>query len=243
MATEDTVSSIAKALGETDEIPLAQITGVVSALGEEPSLKLLEETKGIEAKGGMMLPDGSRRRSPGGVFFFLSRQQLSVDDKHRIFRGAPKSTRSPSSEPAPESASPFPRRRVIEVAPQRAPQSAGRNPRPGFLPPELPVAVRRVKVREAIQAALTSLPAEDQYGLLLDCLAELHDRLGYRVPDSQRMPSAFETPTRPGAIVEPPSSQRPIPIPESARVSTSDIPRGDVVEKPKRASAGRAKRS
>jgi hypothetical protein len=55
--------------------------------------------------------------------------------------------------------------------------------------------------------------------------------------------AGFEPPTRPGAIVEPPSSQRPIPIPESARVSTSDIPRGDVVEKPKRASAGRAKRS
>src|SRR5688572_23362986 len=174
----------------------------------------------------MMLPDGSRRRSPGGVFFFLSRPQLSVDDKHRILRG-PKSTRSPQSESAPESASPFPRRRVIEVAPARAPQSAGRNPRPGFLPPELPVAVRRVKVREAIHASLTSLPAEDQYGLLLDVLAELHDRLGYRVPDSQRMPSNFDSPTRPGAVVEPPSSQRPIPIPESARVSTSDIPRAD----------------
>jgi len=243
MATEDTVSSIAKALGETDEVPLTQITGVVGALGEETSLKLLEETKAIEAKGGMMLPDGSRRRSPGGVFFFLSRQQLSVDDKHRIFRG-PKSTRSPQSESAPESASPFPRRRVIEVAPARPPQSSGKNPRPGFLPPELPVAVRRVKVREAIQASLTSLPAEDQYGLLLDVLAELHDRLGYRVPDSQRMPATFDSPTRPGAVVEPPSSQRPIPIPESARVSTSDIPRGDAtIETPKRASAGRSKRS
>lgn len=240
MATEDTVSSIAKALGETDEVPLTQIDGVVRALGEDQSLKLLEETKSIEAKGGMMLPDGSRKRSPGGVFFFLARQQLSVDDKHRIFRG-PKSTRTPQSERAPESASPFPRRRVIEVAPQRSPQSSGRNPRPGFLPPELPVAVRRVKVREAIQASLTSLPAEDQYSLLLDLLAELHDRLGYRVPDSQRLPASFDSPTRPGAVVEPPSSQRPIPIPESARVSTSDLPRAE--DKPKRASAGRTKRS
>lgn len=243
MATEDTVSSIAKALGESDEVPLTQIDGVVRALGEETSLKLLEETKGIEAKGGMMLPDGSRKRSPGGVFFFLARQQLSVDDKHRIFRGAPKSTRSPSSESVPDTSS-FPRRqRVIEVAPQRAPQSAGRNPRPGFLPPELPVAVRRVKVREAIQASLASLPAEDQYGVLLDILAELHERLGYRVPDSQRLPTGFDPPTRPAAVVEPPSSQRPIPIPESARVSTSEIPRAESADKPKRASAGRAKRS
>ncbi len=189
MATEETVSAIAKALGEADEIPLAQIAGVVQALGEEQARTLLTETLEIEGKGGMMLPDGSRKRSPGGVFFFLSRQRLSVDDKHRIFR-APKPAKPPSSS-APET-SPFPRRRVIEVAPAR-PAPASRPPRPGFLPPELPVAVKRVKVREAIQQALTALPAEDQYGLLLDFLADLHERLGYRVPESQRTPSVFES--------------------------------------------------
>ncbi len=69
MATEDTVNTIAKALGEVDEQPMTQITGVVKALGDETSLSLLEETKRIEASGGMMLPDNSRKRTPGGVFF------------------------------------------------------------------------------------------------------------------------------------------------------------------------------
>lgn len=247
MATEETVSTIAKSLGESDELPVTQITGVVRALGEELSLKLLEETKQIESKGGMMLPDNSRKRTAGGVFFFLARQKLSQEDKLNIFR-APKPAKAPVSEqPIPESR--FPRRRVIDVAPSRP--LSNRPPRPGFLPPELPVAVKRVKVKESVVGALGALPAEEQYSLLLDVLAELHDRLGYRVPESQRAPvvqappPAFDPPTRPGAAVNasPPSSQRPILLPESARVATGEPPAPAVREKAKRATATRAKRS
>ena len=249
MATEDTVSTIAKALGESDEIPLGQITGVVKSLGEELCLKLLAETQQIEAKGGMMLPDNSRKRTLGGVFFFLARQKLSHEDKLAIFR-APKPAK-PAGAPASEG-SPFPRRRVIDVAPARpatpATPASARTPRPGFLPPELPVAVRRVKVKEAVQSSLTALPADDQYGLLLDLIAELHEKLGYRVPESTRT-QAFDPPTRPGApLGGPPSSQRPVPIPdllgpapESARHVTG-APPADAPEKPKR-TATRAKRS
>ena len=137
---------------------------------------------------------------------------------------------------------------MIDVTPARpSPQRASR---PGFLPPELPVAVRRVKVREAIQTSLSSLPNDDQYSVLLDLIAELHDRLGYRVPESQRAPHAFDPPTRPGApLAGPPSSQRPIPVPESrvapesARQPTGAPPPAvEVSEKPKR-TATRAKRS
>jgi len=248
MATEETVSTIAKALGESDEIPMGQIAGVVRVLGEELSLKLLDETRDIESKGGMMLPDNSRKRSIGGVFFFLARQKLSHDDKLAIFRAA-KPAKAPSSATASDSTR-FPRRRVIDVAPARP--APNRAPRPGFLPPELPVAVRRVKVREALQTSLSSLPSEDQYGVLLDLIAELHDQLGYRVPDSQRTTGVFDPPTRPGAtLAGPPSSQRPIPIPESrtatapesARQPTGAPPALDAApEKPKR-TAVRAKRS
>jgi len=247
MATEETVSTIAKALGESDELPVTQITGVVRVLGEELSLKLLEETKQIESKGGMMLPDNSRKRTPGGVFFFLARQKLSQEDKLIIFR-APKPAKAPASEQPAPSESRFPRRRVIDVAPSRP--LSNRPPRPGFIPPELPVAVKRVKVKETLVGALGSLPAEDQYSLLLDILAELHDRLGYRVPESQRPsvpapPPAFDPPTRPGAAVNagPPSSQRPILLPESTRVATGEPVAPAVREKAKRATATRTKRS
>jgi PHAX RNA-binding domain len=244
MATEDTVSTIAKALGESDEIPLGQIGGVVRALGDELCLKLLEETQHIEAKGGMMLPDNSRKRTAGGVFFYLTRQKLSPEDKLSIFRAAKPA--KPASAPVSES-SPFPRRRVIDVMPAR-PVAAARASRPGFVPPELPVAVRRVKVKEAVLTSLSTLPAEDQYGVLLDLIAELHDKLGYRVPESQRA-QVFDPPTRPGATLGgPPSSQRPIPIPESTRSApesarhVTGAPPADVPDKPKR-TAVRAKRS
>ena len=251
MATEEAVSTIAKALGESDELPVTQITGVVRVLGEELSLKLLEETKQIESKGGMMLPDNSRKRTAGGVFFYLARQKLSQEDKLNIFR-APKPAKPPASEQPAPSESRFPRRRVIDVAPSRP--LSNRPPRPGFLPPELPVAVKRVKVKETVLGALGSLPAEDQYSLLLDLLAELHDRLGYRTPESQRprapesqrapAPPAFDPPTRPGAAVNagPPSSQRPISMPESTSRVAGEAP-VPAPEKVKRATATRAKRS
>src|SRR5262245_4521315 len=229
MATEETVSTIAKALGESDEVPLFQITGVVRVLGEEVALKLLAETQEIEKNGGMMLPDNSRKRTPGGVFFFLARQKLGQADKLAIFR-PPKEPKAPPSSSG--DANRFPRRRVIDVAPAR-PAAAARAPRAGFVPPELPLAVRKVKAREHALAAVAGLPPEDQYGVLVDLLAELHDRLGYRVPESQRTP--FDPPTRPGvAAAGPPSSQRPIPVPESSLLVGEESPTGSDSDKPKR---------
>jgi hypothetical protein len=231
MATEETVSTIAKALGESDEVPLFQITGVVRVLGEETAQKLLAETQEIEKNGGMMLPDGSRKRTPGGVFFFLARQKLSQADKLAIFR-PPKEPKAPSSSAGGENR--FPRRRVIDVAPAR-PATPARSPRAGFVPPELPIAVKRVKAREHALAAVAGLPLEEQYAVLVELLAELHDKLGYRVPESQRTP--FDPPTRPGvATTGPPSSQRPIPLPESTRMvgESTDTPNGSDSDKPKR---------
>jgi hypothetical protein len=236
MATEETVSTIAKALGEADEVPLFQIAGVVRVLGEEVAQKLLAETQEIEKNGGMMLPDNSRKRTPGGVFFFLARQKLSQADKLAIFR-PPKEPKAPPSSSG--DANRFPRRRVIDVAPAR-PAAPGRTPRAGFVPPELPLAVRKVKAREHALAAVAGLPIEEQYSVLVDLLAELHDKLGYRVPESQRTP--FDPPTRPGVVTAgPPSSQRPIPVPESSRLVGEESPTGSDSDKPKRRAS--AKRS
>uniref|UniRef100_A0A0R3S2D0 Phosphorylated adapter RNA export protein n=1 Tax=Elaeophora elaphi TaxID=1147741 RepID=A0A0R3S2D0_9BILA len=44
---------------------------VILEVGEEKALELFEATRGIEASGGMMIADGTRRRTPGGVFMTL----------------------------------------------------------------------------------------------------------------------------------------------------------------------------
>src|SRR5437763_6648260 len=63
---------IAEQLGETGEDQRKQILHIVWVLGRTQARALLQQTLDIETKGGMMLPDNSRRRTPGGAYFFLA---------------------------------------------------------------------------------------------------------------------------------------------------------------------------
>ncbi|HEX3774219.1 MAG TPA: phosphorylated adapter RNA export RNA-binding domain-containing protein [Polyangiaceae bacterium] len=113
---------------------------MVEHLGEQPCLTLLSETEKIEKAGGLMRGDGSGRRSPGGVFFFLARQRLPRDIRAAIFNdkkpreprpaGAPPPEQKPKSSaaaappPPPPSSSGLPRRRVFEVVPASKPAAS-----------------------------------------------------------------------------------------------------------------------
>jgi PHAX RNA-binding domain len=68
----ETAAMIADALGETAFGPRATITSLVRTLGRTQARALLTKTQEIEEHEGLMLPDGSRRRTPGGVFFHLA---------------------------------------------------------------------------------------------------------------------------------------------------------------------------
>lgn len=76
---------IAQALNETDTVPLAQITNIVDLAGEEFARALLQETLEIEAKGGMLVHDTTRRRTPGGVYFYLAKGKLTPEIRSVIF--------------------------------------------------------------------------------------------------------------------------------------------------------------
>ncbi|XP_053696112.1 phosphorylated adapter RNA export protein isoform X2 [Sabethes cyaneus] len=60
---------------------------VVSVLGKDIPAKLFKETQKIEADGGMLIMNGARRRTPGGVFLFLLKHNEEIDkeDKKAIF--------------------------------------------------------------------------------------------------------------------------------------------------------------
>ncbi|VDN91407.1 unnamed protein product [Brugia pahangi] len=68
---------IVRALGERNEKFLWRLDiegakgNVIIEIGEEKALELFEATRGIEASGGMLIADGTRRRTPGGVFMTL----------------------------------------------------------------------------------------------------------------------------------------------------------------------------
>jgi hypothetical protein len=72
-ARKAAIKTLASELGETEAGPRQQLAMVVKQLGPEQALAFLHEAQAIEANGGLMLPDGSRRRTPGGVFFYLVR--------------------------------------------------------------------------------------------------------------------------------------------------------------------------
>ncbi|WP_428267515.1 hypothetical protein [Haliangium sp.] len=95
----DTVQRIARALGESEPEPVAIIDRLVTICGDELADELLLEADAVEQAGGLMLPDGSRRRTKGGVFFHLARQRLPARQRRLVFpyRGA----YTPASKPPP----------------------------------------------------------------------------------------------------------------------------------------------
>ncbi len=102
---EATVQAIAQTLGETDRAVLAQLRRALRVLGSDVTQALVAETQQIEAQGGMLTKDGSRRRSPGGVFFQLVLQRVSSRDRWFVFRH---DQRRNARGPSPAMAAPAP---------------------------------------------------------------------------------------------------------------------------------------
>lgn len=58
---------------------------VVAVIGVERAQEHLQTTLAIEAGGGLMLPDQSRRRTAGGVFFYTVRKNVSARERNQIW--------------------------------------------------------------------------------------------------------------------------------------------------------------
>jgi Phosphorylated adapter RNA export protein, RNA-binding domain len=93
---------IATTLGETENVPLMHIRRIVQTLGPERALQLLEQAQTVEAGGGLMLLDGRRRRTPGGVFFRLVRENTTPAERSRIWPW----TKKPKPKVAPTNGEP-----------------------------------------------------------------------------------------------------------------------------------------
>lgn len=83
--TRDVVDRIAAQLGETQFKPRRQLTQLVERCGVEFVEKVLKETIEVEANGGVLVENGDRRRTIGGVFFYLARKHLPDDLRDEIF--------------------------------------------------------------------------------------------------------------------------------------------------------------
>jgi hypothetical protein len=68
----EVAAMIADQLGEMEETVRKSILTIVRAAGRTHAKELLSLTRQTEENGGIMVPDNSRRRTPGGVFFYLA---------------------------------------------------------------------------------------------------------------------------------------------------------------------------
>ena len=73
MDTDEAVKTIAHTLGESEPEPLTQLQAVVEILGVEKATALCEKAVELEQQGGMLTKDGTRRKTVGGVSFYLVR--------------------------------------------------------------------------------------------------------------------------------------------------------------------------
>jgi len=77
-----TVDTLAATLQEPKRPLLATVLRV---LGQERCATILADTLTCEASGGMLTKDGTRRRTPGGVFFQLVRERATPQERRRLF--------------------------------------------------------------------------------------------------------------------------------------------------------------
>ncbi|KAK7791285.1 hypothetical protein R5R35_005597 [Gryllus longicercus] len=83
-SVEDVTRDITLKLCEENE---DLVLRVVTVLGTEKAIDLFNKTRNLEENGGMMVMNGSRRRTPGGVFLQLIKKDISVSkqQKNSIF--------------------------------------------------------------------------------------------------------------------------------------------------------------
>lgn len=77
-----TVEKLAEVLQEPNVSLLRQ---VLKTLGSDRTVAVLTDTLQCEANGGMRTKDGTRRRTPGGVFFQLVKERAPAQARRRLF--------------------------------------------------------------------------------------------------------------------------------------------------------------
>ncbi len=82
---EKLARQIGEKLGEKSGKPIRQIAQMIEKCGWAFVVKILAETEATETAGGLLTQDKKRRRTRGGVFFFLAKGQMDPTLRARIF--------------------------------------------------------------------------------------------------------------------------------------------------------------
>jgi hypothetical protein len=78
--------AVAHRLGERDRVAVECIRRIVELIGVERAQALVDQARRLDAAGGMVTHDGRRRRTLGGIFFFLFNQSATPDQRRELLR-------------------------------------------------------------------------------------------------------------------------------------------------------------
>src|SRR4030095_4325147 len=102
------------------KVPL--LRQVLRTLGQDRCAAILADTLVCEASGGLLTKDGTRRRSPGGVFFQLVKERATRQERQRLF-DTPMPRHQKPPPPAPPQAPPqVPTGEEVQALVQTLPQ-------------------------------------------------------------------------------------------------------------------------
>lgn len=126
-------NDIAVQLHEKFKWPRMMIQQTVGLCGVRFAQEMARRAQAIEDAGGMLVPDGSRRRTVGGIFFALTRQYVTPEIGRAIFYGtrqAVKELKASARKAAAEAAQAQPATPVENAAPAAEPVPAPKPPAP-----------------------------------------------------------------------------------------------------------------
>jgi len=86
---------VADRLGETDEQPLSQIQALIELVGIDLVNKMLEQAIKLHEEGEMFIHRKVRKRTLGGIFFYIIKGELEEDIRQKIFPAFGKSAEMP----------------------------------------------------------------------------------------------------------------------------------------------------
>lgn len=92
---------IADQLGETQRLPRKRIADVIRHAGADFARQAFNDATEVEANGGILTKNGKRRRTYGGVFFYLVKQRLTPEMRKTIFPYRPFKNQNKTSPSTP----------------------------------------------------------------------------------------------------------------------------------------------
>ncbi|KAJ8717383.1 hypothetical protein PYW08_005782 [Mythimna loreyi] len=82
VSAEDTVQNVADDIADGLSEDKKELLGqIVQGVGANKAIEIYKETQRVEAEGGMLVMNGTRRRTPGGVYFFLLKRDSDVSQE------------------------------------------------------------------------------------------------------------------------------------------------------------------